>query len=293
MNSTNLTNLTDRHIPEDDLALFALALMPPEEAAYTQAHLKHCDLCRGEVARMQGDLVAYAFSADMQDAPAEARGRFLDAVAREKKLHAPAPVPVAEPVLAPRSSNLLDRETRREPVARRGMGVAGWAGWVIAAGVAAFAGWQFHEQQGLRDELSAQAAQTQQINADAAKARRVFQALTDPTAMQVALHLPSTGTAPPKPEGHASYNARSGELVFIATHLQSLQPEKTYELWLLPAVAGEAPVAAGTFKPDVNGNASVLLPELPKHIAAKGFGVTVENDGGSKTPTMPIVLSGT
>lgn len=291
MNPTNSTNLTDRHIPEDDLALFALALMPPEEAAYTQAHLKHCDLCRGEVARMQGDLVAYAFSADMQDPPAEARTRLTEAVAREKKMHAPAPV--AEPVLAPRSSNLLDRDTRRENAARRGMGIAGWAGWAIAAGVAAFAGWQFHEGQGLRDQLSAEAAQTEQVNADAAKARRVFQALTDPTAMQVALHLPATGTAPPKPEGHASYNATNGELVFVATHLQSLQPEKTYELWLLPATAGEAPVPAGTFKPDVNGNASVVLPDLPKHIPAKGFGVTVEADGGSRTPTLPIVLSGT
>jgi len=27
-------------------------------------------------------------------------------------------------------------------------------------------------------------------------------------------------------------------------------------------------------------------------VTAKGFGVTVENDGGSKTPTAPIVLAG-
>ena len=284
-------NLNDRHIPEDDLALFALALMPPEEAAYTQAHLKHCDQCRGEVARMQGDLVTYAFSAEMQDAPAAARTRLLDAVAREKKMHAPEPV--AEPVLAPRNSNLLDRETHREPAVRRGMGFFGWSGWAIAAGVAAFAGWQFHEQQYLRDQISAQAAQTDQINADAARARRVYQALTDPAAMQVALHLPSTGTAPPKPEGHASYNAANGELVFVASHLQSLQPEKTYELWLLPAVAGPYPVPAGPVRPAVHGHAAVVLPELPKRIAAKGFGVTVEAEGGSKTPTLPIVLAGT
>jgi anti-sigma-K factor RskA len=34
------------------------------------------------------------------------------------------------------------------------------------------------------------------------------------------------------------------------------------------------------------------MPELPKGVAAKGFGVTVEDEGGSKTPTAPIVLAG-
>lgn len=284
-------NTASQHIPEDDLALFALALMPPEEAAYTLAHLKHCELCRSEVARMQGDLVSYAFSAPMQDAPAPARARLLDAVAKEKKLHIVAPVE-EEPVLAPRNSNLLDNNVREIRPERRGMGVTGWSGWAIAAGIALFAGWEFHQGQFLREQLAEEAAATEQTNLEAARAQRVLHAITDPTAMQVALHLPATGTAPPKPEAHASYNASRGELVFVASHLTPLQPEKTYELWVLPA-SGEAPVAAGTFKPDANGNASLVLPEIPHHVPAKGFGVTVEADGGSAKPTLPIVLLGT
>lgn len=283
-------NTANQHIPEEDLALFALALMPPEEAAYTLAHLKHCDLCRGEVARMQGDLVGYAFSAEMQDPPQQARARLLDAVAQEKRLHIPAPA--AEPVLAPRHTNLLDNNVREIRPARTSPGIFGWAGWAIAAGMLAVAGWQFEQGQTLRTQLAEQSANMEQTNQDAAKAQKVFQALTDPTAMQVALHLPATGATPPKPEGHASYNPNKGELVFVASHLQPVQPDKTYELWVLPA-SGEAPVPAGTFKPDVNGNASVVLPEIPRHVAAKGFGVTIEADGGSKTPTLPIVLLGT
>jgi predicted anti-sigma-YlaC factor YlaD len=284
-------NSANQHIPEDDLALFALALMPPEEAAFTQAHLKHCDQCRGEVARMQGDLVAYAFSAEMQDPPPPARARLLDAVAKEKRLHIPA-APAVEPVIAPRASNLLDRDLREERPVRRSLSVFGWAGWALAASLAAVAGWEFYQGQYLREQIASQGATLTQVNGDAARAQRVLQALTDPTAMQVALHLPTTGTATPKPEGHASYNAQRGELVFIASHLQPVQPDKTYELWVLPA-SGETPVAAGLFKPDVNGNASVVLPDIPKHIAAKGFGVTLENDGGSRTPTLPILLMGT
>lgn len=284
-------NHEDKHIPEEDLALFALALMPPQEAAYALAHLKHCELCRGEVASMQGDLVTYAMTAEMQDPPPAARERFLAAVAKEKKFMAPPqPAPV-EPVLAPRSTNLLDREIREVEPPKRGANILGWAGWAVAACALAAAGWQFHQAGVLQDQLQAQNATLQQANGDSARAQRVLQALTDPTAMQVSLHLPATGAAPPKPEGHASYNSMKGELVFIGTHLQPLESQKTYQLWLLPA-SGEAPVPAGLFRPDANGNASVVLPELPRHVAAKGFGVTVEAEGGAQKPTPPIVLAG-
>jgi anti-sigma-K factor RskA len=46
------------------------------------------------------------------------------------------------------------------------------------------------------------------------------------------------------------------------------------------------------FRPDAAGNASVVMPDMPKGIEAKAFGVTIENAGGSNTPTMPIVLAG-
>jgi anti-sigma-K factor RskA len=34
------------------------------------------------------------------------------------------------------------------------------------------------------------------------------------------------------------------------------------------------------------------MPPLPKGVEAKAFGVTVENEGGSTTPTQPIILAG-
>ena len=82
-----------------------------------------------------------------------------------------------------------------------------------------------------------------------------------------------------------------GTLVFLASNLDPLQALKTYELWVIPA-DGSAPVPAGTFHPDDQGNASVIMPTLPRGVAAKAFGVTIEPDGGSQTPTLPIVLAG-
>ena len=101
-----------------------------------------------------------------------------------------------------------------------------------------------------------------------------------------------TNAATGRPMGRVTYVASKGALIFTVINLGPLQPAKTYELWLLPAAEGQKPIPAGTFLPDVRGNASVILPPLPAGVEAKGFGVTMENEGGSTAPTLPIILIG-
>ena len=60
---------------------------------------------------------------------------------------------------------------------------------------------------------------------------------------------------------------------------------------MIPA-NGSAPIPAGTFHPDEHGNASVVMPNIPKDTDAKAFGVTIEDAGGSDKPTMPIIMAG-
>ncbi len=138
-----------------------------------------------------------------------------------------------------------------------------------------------------QSQLSQSAAQTEH-------AKQVVDTLRDATAMNVALHVPLNAGAVPKadPEGHATYQPNTGALVFVADHLDPLQPQKTYQLWLPAGDRWIGSDSAGLFKPDEKGNATVVMPVLPKGITARGFGVTVENEGGSKTPTAPIVLAG-
>jgi anti-sigma-K factor RskA len=300
---------TSNHISPDDLYLFALQLLPDADMKDAATHLKDCAQCRGLLGEIQGDLAAYALTAELQTPPAQARERLLRQVAEEKKvipMPPPVEVPVveeqaredeeehSEPMLHPRKSRVSQIDEPEERPRRWFAPAMAWAGWSIAAVMAVVAGMQVDQRKLSEQDLAVAESQLSQSAAQIARAKQVADTLRDASAMQVALHIPVNAGATPKldPEGHATYEPSTGALVFVADHLDPLQPEKTYQLWLLPATAGEAPIPAGTFKPDALGNATVVMPSLPKGIAARGFGVTVENEGGSKTPTLPVILSG-
>ena len=286
---------TANHITPDDLYLFALQLLPDAAMKDTATHLKECAVCRAQLGEIQGDLVTYALTAEMHTPPSQARERLLRQVAEEKKVIPVDPVAQhTEPILYPRNSRMFQMDAPEEREPRRFAPIMAWTGWGIAACLAVVAGMQVDQRKMVQQDLAVATAQLSQGAEQGEHAKEVVQTLGDATAMQVALHVPLNAGAVPKldPEAHATYQPNTGALVFVADHLDPLQPQKTYELWLLPAQAGQAPIPAGLFKPDANGNASVVMPPLPKGVTAKGFGVTVENDGGSKTPTAPIVLAG-
>ena len=96
--------------------------------------------------------------------------------------------------------------------------------------------------------------------------------------------------APPQPQGKAIYMRDRSSLIFLASNMPVLPPQKAYELWLIPTSG--APIPAGVFKPDARGSATVIEPPLPAGIEAKTFAITVEPEQGSSTPTMPIVMAG-
>jgi len=286
---------TANHISPDDLYLFALQLLPDAAMKDAATHLKECAVCRAQLGEIQGDLVTYALIAELHTPPSQARERLLRQVAEEKKVIPADPVEQhIEPILYPRNSRMFQMDAPEEREPRRFAPVMAWAGWSIAACLAVVAGMQVDQRKTVQQDLAVATAQLSQNAEQSEHAKQVVQTLSDASAMQVALHVPLNAGAVPKldPEAHATYQPNTGALVFVADHLDPLQPQKTYELWLLPAQAGQAPIPAGLFKPDANGNATVVMPPLPKGVTAKGFGVTVENDGGSKTPTAPIVLAG-
>jgi anti-sigma-K factor RskA len=308
-----------RHIDQEDLALYALQLLSADEAAQVAEHLKTCSECSAEVAALQGDMVAYALSAEMLAPPVAAKQRLFQQIAREKKvvsMAAPAtfergetesgqtlPEVSHEATQASigRSQELWD-DARLDDVSPQGLEVVPpsvlsrtlpWLGWPVAAGLAIAAVSLYQQRAQLQSSVISESTRIAALTEDAARGEALIDVLTDRGAMRVTLNE-TAGKEPvkPKPQGRATYVASKGTLVFLASNLAPLDPQKTYELWLIPAEAGLSPIPAGTFQPDSRGNANVVMPTLPKGIEAKAFGVTIEEEGGSKTPTAPIVLAG-
>jgi hypothetical protein len=278
---------TTGHIERDDLVLFAMQLLSKEDAAIAGAHIEKCPECLRELAEVQGDLAVYAHSVEMQAPPAGARDRLLRQVGQEKKI---VPIEVApEPELPIRGfggrSSLTEDDLPPRGFAGR---VFPWLGWALAAGLAVTAGNFYMQRTALQGSLAEQKDQIAQLTADAATAHAVMETMTDRNAMRVTLTKAQTA---PVPQARATYVAEKGMLIFQANNLEPLQPAKVYELWLIPA-NGSSPIPAGTFHPDEHGYASVMMPPLPKGVQAKAFGVTIENEGGSQTPTLPIIMVG-
>jgi hypothetical protein len=286
-----------RHPDPADLALYAMQLLSGDEAATIAHHVETCAPCREELGRILSDLAACALTVDLESPSADSRDRLLKQVAREKKfvpiaeapVSVPVPVPV-KPTIAPfgRSGSVLSMEDRQpKPTVIRS--TFAWAGWGVAAALAVAVSFLYGDRRALKENLAAENGQIQRLNASAASSHQLMDALTDPRAVRVSL----TAKPQPKsgPRGGVTYNPEKGTLVFLASDMDPLQTYKTYELWVIPQ-DGSPPLPAGTFHPDEQGNASVIMPDLPKGVAAKAFGVTIEDNGGSQKPTLPIIMAG-
>jgi anti-sigma-K factor RskA len=282
-----------RHYEQEDLALFAMQLLSADEASAIAQHVEQCGDCRRELAAIQGDLAVYAHTVDLHSPPALARERLMKQVAREKKI-----VPIARPAaqaapvrtvtLLGGDSSYLDAYDEPQPQRSLVSKVLPWAGWAVAAGLAISAGNFYNQRNAARSIVSTNAGQLARLTAEAAAARQVLDTMNDSTAMRVTLQKPQTV---PVPQARTTYVADKGALLLIASNMEPLLPYKTYELWLIPA-DGRDPIPAGTFRPDAKGNANVILPTLPKGVEAKAFGITIEDEAGATTPTMPIIMAG-
>lgn len=245
----------------DDLALYALGSLEGETAADLDAHLEECAACRQELARLQGDMALLALSASGPAPPQRARQRLLKAIGHEPR--------------SPRAILVRRRWWTLAPV---------FASLVLAI----FAILLWRENARYRDRIEALKSDAAQNQATLEEAKHLLVLLTDPSAKHVTL---VAAQSKPQPAGKAIYMAGNGALVFMASNLAQLAPQKTYELWLVP-MRGNRPLPAGMFKPDRDGNAMVMMPPMSPGVEASTFAVTIEPEGGSATPTMPMVLVG-
>jgi len=284
----------DLHPDMDDLILFCLGAPDgePESKDNTAAvdrvrqHLQRCPECSAEAAQLRTDLALVAMSVPQIPPPAAAKERLMQAAGISSAARPTSSASVKTfPSMVPEKP--ASRGISTVPGRRTNPALV-WGGWVAALACLFYAVHVRDLQQNTQHSLILETAQLNQTQATAARAQEILEVLTSPESKRVTL---VSAHAQPEPSGDAVYLKSRGALVFTANHLRPLPPNKTYELWVIPA-NGSAPIPAGTFEPDAQGMASVLLPHLPQGVQAKAFGVTMENAGGATTPTLPILLAG-
>jgi hypothetical protein len=104
--------------------------------------------------------------------------------------------------------------------------------------------------------------------------------LSDPSFRVIRLRGTEKGE---KIEGHAVI-AGGSQMVFYASQLPALPPNRTYQLWLIRPT-GKAIASAGTFVPDGSSHAVVQLKDPALLSAVNTLSVTDEPLGGSAQPT--------
>jgi len=296
------------HISPEDLALLALGALPPKEAAACDAHIAACELCRHDLAEILGDLSLLALSAPPLPLPTAARERFLTSIGASSYA-AKQPAVSSTRIAAPAGAPVASQPAASQPVVSQPAATSSVVAMPVrpAASSAPLRVWQaiaavllialgFHMYKvhqleahlyTLDNQIAILKESNESLSTSSVKARQALQMLTAPNAQHVLLTAAHTA---PEPEGRLTYIADSGSLLFLANHLKPLPADKAYELWIIPTSG--APIPAGVFHPDLAGNGSVVLPQIPQGVQAKAFGVTTEQATGSPTPTTPILISG-
>jgi anti-sigma-K factor RskA len=246
-------------ISRDDMlelvALYALGVLPREEAALVAAFLANDDAARVEYTELRASADALAYSAE-------------------------------EPVDSARSARMKERllaRVRNEPsngtLARRRIGPN--AGWLWAASLATAASFLLAiistvQVFSLQGQLTQAARRSSVLSTQVAQAQRDGQRdrqmLTDLVSRDARRYEVAQGVVV----------VRGDRIYLTLSKLPALPKGKVYEAWTLPKGAKVVQPSL-TFSPNADGVAVVALPVDASKVGA--VAVSVEPEGGSKTPT--------
>jgi anti-sigma-K factor RskA len=162
----------------------------------------------------------------------------------------------------------------------------GWAPFLAAATVLSlFAAFYFSGRE--RDFATLATRLDGQLRTQTIELTRLNEAFAILNGADTTVTSFGKGQAQP-PKGKVFVNPSRGVLL-IASNLPQTPSGKTYEMWVVPK-GGKSPLPAGTFQSDAAGNAMHIQRGAVDINDAAAVAVTVENEGGAATPTMPILI---
>lgn len=265
------------------LALYALSGLEPEETARVEAHLVDCSACRAEAEAQRWLVNLIAESIQPVEPPGLARARVL------RRTHK-----TSIPSASPARPRLPAGWSRVATVARQ------WA-WPVLAGAAilGLVFWnlrlqddiefletqldtQFEDQQQILNDYRQQALALYQQQADIQKS--TVGIITSPNTQEIALMGTESAS---QASGRVFVGQDRQMVVIVVKDLPPLKPGQAYQVWVITQ-AGPQPSLV--FAVNNNGWGTTTVPVPTDQVDFTGFGISVEPEGGSQTPTQVVML---
>jgi anti-sigma-K factor RskA len=279
---------------QERAALYALGALSQFEARAFDSHLREgCPSCDHELSQFN-EVVGVLGTAVEPIAPPP---YLRDLLALRIQREAPE-TPSREGSV---SRFPVQRLAEPASVKKTSSGTSHWIPWAVAAlfllGFAfSFIAWRT-EHTNLQvaieqKEQSAAAAQIenaelkQQLTATSSELVEINSVLSQP-AWQI---IPLKGQEPAPASSATIYWDTQGNRWVVSADLPPAPAGKVYQLWF---VTPQAKISAGLIRPDRNGHGFSILKYPPDIGPVAAAAITLEPDGGSEQPTMPIYAVGT
>jgi anti-sigma-K factor RskA len=274
-------------------ALYALGALSQIEARAFENHLDDgCEACRAELAAFDGVVGVLGLAAPPANPPGELRNRLMASIAKEPRVGRLQPG-LIQPGRAQAGQTGAVPPVRAERRAPR-FSVLPWA---VAAGVALLAAAGLISLRATvsstRQELAQMRVEIVHVSEELAFARQkdsehlqVISLLEQPGATHIFLAT-QPGVQPSKAD---VYLSNKEQRLLVSADMPPAPPGKVYQLWFLTP----APRSAGLMPTDQSGHGFTQVSIPPDIAALKGTGaaITLEPEGGSTKPTMPIYVAG-
>ena len=244
----------------DDVAVYALGALPPDQAKAVRDHLATCAECRAEYKRLKPAVDAVAYSAEACNDPVSGtvvpnprlKARIMDQVRKTS---------------APRLSNVGEMRAVRPIV---------WPAYAVAAACLAIALVTTAFNISLNESFNSAKTQIAQLDAQAKLLHRKIAAqnteLADLTSTDSQHYAVEDGEV-----------VRHGNRLYIAMQSMGTPPRgKVYQAWIMRK-GGTQMTPSVTFMPDRSGVAVIHVPVQAMQVVE--VAVSMEPDGGSKQPT--------
>lgn len=279
---------------QERAALYALGALSQFEARAFDLHLREgCPACDFELSQFNEVAVALATSVEPVAPPAYVRDLLALRIQRETP-----EAPLSQAAVNRFPAQVIAGTTSRKTSSS---GVSQWLPWAVAAAfllafVFSFIAWRTEHTtlQAAVDQdkqLSASASTEnadlkQQLAATSTELAQINSVLSQPSWQIIALK----GQDPAPASSATVYWDVQGNRWVVSADLPPAPDGKVYQLWFVTA---QAKISAGLIRSDRNGHGFAVL-QYPADIGQlAAAAITLEPDGGSEQPTMPIYAVGT